>query len=374
MSLVFADDGSPDARTHALVIGIGGYRHLVDGEDEREQVLENVAVLKQLTSPPRSAVAIAEWLVQHGQELRAPLGSLELLVSVAPGDAPALPAGVASGATRQNIQDAYDAWRERCDRNSDNIALFYYCGHGLEKVEHYLLAEDFGASPNNPWLGAFAFDTTRLAFHACAARTQCFFIDACRKLTAAMLRKEPDAHALEQVDHATPECEYDLTIKGSAKNEEAFGPPGEPSYFATALLKALNGSAARNSGAGWNVETGQVAAHITEIMRLVKPSEGTPQRCPAHVTDSTVLLTVADPRVPVILSCVPEAANAVANLGWQAVGAATVEAKTGGPWSFESPPGMFVASAEFAGPPFVAVRTDVFVTPPSIRSPLKCQP
>ena len=74
MTLVFqSPDGLEGARTHVLVIGVGRYPHLKDGSG---RVLENHYGLGQLTSPPLSAAAIADWFV--GAPFRnpaAPLGS-----------------------------------------------------------------------------------------------------------------------------------------------------------------------------------------------------------------------------------------------------------------------------------------------------------
>jgi hypothetical protein len=113
MALIFEknDDNSPS--THALIIGVGGYRHLSGGVDEKQQNIKNVGLLKQLTSPPRSAVAFAEWIMKAADRLRAPLGTVDLLVSPAPDDPDPLPGspvetwditqnGVAQGVAAEN--------------------------------------------------------------------------------------------------------------------------------------------------------------------------------------------------------------------------------------------------------------------------------
>jgi hypothetical protein len=242
MTLIFPDDRGNAPSTHALIIGVGGYRHIEGGADPRQQVVKHVGLLGQLTSPPRSAVAFAQHLIKTGDRLRAPLGSIELLISPAPSDPNPFPLGMNSEpATIANLRAAYGAWRARCDRNHDNVAMFYFCGHGVEKIEQYLLAEDFGDDPNNPWLGSFAFDSTRLAFHACRAATQCFYIDACRKVTSGMLQVRPSASPLETVQEDVAECLHDLTMKASARNTTALGPKKKPSYFTQALIKAFQG-------------------------------------------------------------------------------------------------------------------------------------
>jgi hypothetical protein len=375
VTLLVPDDGAHDARTHALVIGVGGYRHLDGGLEEFEQVLEHVGLLRQLTSPPRSALAFAAWLQDRAPRLRTPLGSLEVLLSVAPGDDLKLPSGFVPGAARQAIEEAYAAWRERCDRHEDNVAVFFFCGHGLEKAEQYLLAEDFGANKLNPWAGAVAIDSTRLGFNACRARTQCFFIDACRNITSRMLLREPQATALEVFDHTTPESQFNLTAKAAARNEEAFGPPRGVSWFTQALLRALDGAAARPGDRGWTVETGGIAAHISEILAMVAGAEGGSGRCSCSTTGSTPLVDVDAPIVPVVLACSPQDANPAATLSWTPIGQGDgALERLGGPWRLETTAGMYQAAARFDDDRFRAAEAHVLATPPRITRTLPCEP
>jgi hypothetical protein len=375
VTLIVPDDGSQDPRTHALVIGVGGYQHLQGGPEERDQVLEQVGLLRQLTSPPRSALAVAHWLQDRAARLHRPLGSVDLLLSVAPGDDLQLPGGVVPGASRGAIEAAYAAWRDRCDRHEDNVALFYFCGHGLEKSEQYLLAEDFGANRLNPWAGAVAIDCTRLAFNACRARTQCFFIDACRSITSKMLLREPQATPLEIFDHTTPESQFNLTAKAAARNEEAFGPPNGVSWFTQALLRALGGAAARPGDRGWTVETGGIAAHINEILEMVNGAGGGTGRCSCTTTGSTPLVDVDAPLVSVVLGCTPDDANGAVTLSWKAVGDGDDGLEQhGGPWRLEAPPGMYQAAAQFDDPRFRPVQAQVLATPPGLTRTFPCAP
>ena len=380
MALVFPDTRGNTPSTHALVIGVGGYRHLRGGADERQQVIEqNVGKLNQLTSPPRSAVAFAQHLLDAKNNLRSPLGSIELLISPAPEDLDPIPAHMSAGLpTMANIRTAYAAWRERCNRHKDNIAIFYFCGHGLEKTQQYLLAEDFGADPLNPWLGAFAFNSTRLAFHACLAETQCFFIDACRNITPAMLRTQPNPPELEIVRDDISNCAFNLTMKASARNESALGPKRDTSYFTQALLKALRGAVASQGATGWNVETGQISAHITEILRTIKKSEGFTQRCPCEVIGNTVLLRILEtPKVNLNLACLPEDANQYVQLVFGRLGGTQIKfpAHQGAPWALYVDAGYYVAEANFQEGGFGNTKREIFVCPPPFRDYyLECGP
>lgn len=301
---------------HAFVIGVGHYRHMSGGVEPKIQTMQNVGILKQLTSPPRSAVAFSDWLISRADNWRVPIATIDLLVSPTQQDPDAgVPDVNFESATIANIQASYASWKNRCDQSPDNIAIFFYSGHGVEKGEHFLLAEDFGAQPNNPWLGAFDFDTTRRAFHSTQAQTQCFFVDACRKITSKMLQQQVMVPPLDIVDLTnSADCLFDLTLKASASNETAHGQPFEPSYFTQAIRAALEGAVAEKSGGKWQVKSGQVSAHIYDVLGLIKIDQNYKQRCTISMTGSAVLLETPTPNVRLSVSCVPSDANAVADL------------------------------------------------------------
>jgi len=376
VSIAFDQIDSSIPQVHALLIGVGGYRHLVGGSDVREQIFDQVGVIDQLTSPPRSALAFAEWFMGTTHTLAQPLGSVDLLVSASPSDTAFSTNGVPTREpTIANIRDAYADWKARCDSHEDNIAIFYYCGHGLEKDDQYLFAEDFGAVKLTPWIGSFAFDETRLGFHTCKAKTQCFFIDACRNITHSMLNTNPTRIPLDMPFFNGVECQHGLTIKATAGGEKALGPREQPSYFLQALLKALDGAAAHETGGGWEVNTGQLAAQITDILGLVNPAEGFSQRCPARVTASTKLLTVTSlPTVQLELSCVPDTANPFASLAcWPVHNIQNKQQQAGGPWTVEVEAGIYHASATFPGGEFQDQSDLTMVGPPVKQVPLKVE-
>jgi hypothetical protein len=376
LALIFGDDGSTSPRTHALIIGVGGYRYLLGGTHESPQTMEHVGLLKQLTSPPRSAVAFAEHLIKTREDWMAPLGSLDLLISPAPDDPVPLPDGWQfSPANSGNIQQAYNDWKQRCDRNDDNMAVFYYCGHGLEKTELHLLAEDFGANPNNPWLGSFAFYATRLAFHKCRAKSQFFFIDACREITSGMLQTVPTQIPLDTIDYAAGECENNLTILGAARNESALGPRQDVSYFTQALIQILTGKVATRNGDGWVIESGEAAKHVTDVIGMINPNEGFKQRCSCQINKNTIFLRVPKPKVGIVLECEPEAANPVVRLSCNAPNPEIFNAQhMGAPWALQVEAGIYEANAQFEGNNFRNVKEYIAAWPMEQIPKLRCSP
>ena len=57
------------------------------------------------------------------------------------------------------------------------MALFYFCGHGLERDKQYLLLEDFGETPLDPLAASIDLDRFHDGMAACAADAQVFIAD-----------------------------------------------------------------------------------------------------------------------------------------------------------------------------------------------------
>src|ERR1700720_4792327 len=140
--------------------------------------------LRQLTSSPKSARAVCDWLCAAGQYAgqanagvnnpAAPLASVDLLVAEEPAAAPH-PAG-ADDPVAVRLIEALEDWIKRCDANPDNIAFLYLCGHGLKLGDLVLLASDFGRSGvNNAWKYAVSLDSIRLGMRKCKAIRQFLF-------------------------------------------------------------------------------------------------------------------------------------------------------------------------------------------------------
>ena len=219
MTLVY-DEPREGPGTHALVIGVGGYDHLHGGISDRKlRRATRYGNLGQLTSPPKSACAVARFLkTSDPMDWAAPLATVDLLVSTAPSDGdPGGEGGHYQRATRDAIQAAFDDWWDRCDTHTENVAVFYFCGHGMQATNQVLLASDFGRT-RNPWAQALDLNKTRQAFNANRARTQVFLIDACREVTTSNVEvPDPNAPPLYEPEMRQPEnCEHDLRSRRRA--------------------------------------------------------------------------------------------------------------------------------------------------------------
>jgi hypothetical protein len=128
MSLVYpsSDPGASTPQAHALLIGVGKYPHLIGGTGP---LAINHFNMGQLPSPPASAQAMANWLIDKRTtthlNLNVPLGTVELLLSPTTYTDPAGMVHIVDDATFANISTAFQSWLTRCNRNPDNIGIFY---------------------------------------------------------------------------------------------------------------------------------------------------------------------------------------------------------------------------------------------------------
>jgi Caspase domain len=125
-----------------------------------------------------------------------PFGTLDLLISPTNGPAsfkddndqliavePAIMTNASTAINRRANQPNSDA---------QNLAIFYFCGHGLSVgLNNGLLVEDFGDDHIDLTIlkNMINVDNLNLATDLIRARKQCFFIDACRNSPTLMAQR-----------------------------------------------------------------------------------------------------------------------------------------------------------------------------------------
>lgn len=364
-------------QTHILIIGVGGYPYLNGGTKAIPQTFDGAQMLGQLSSPPVSAEAFFNMAVELHSEGAwiKPLGSINVLVSPDPTANNLFGGKALEPATIGNIENAYLDWKKLCDADPENVAIFFFCGHGLDKAEHYLLAEDFGQRPDNPWKGSFAFDMTRRAFFSCKARTQLFFIDACRQLSSDMLKTDLPANPIEPPSLLAKDCKFNLTQKAAAANESAYGKKNEVSFYTKALIGALKGNASNNDIGEWRIATGTLSYKMNSFLQLEAPGEGYPQRCISTTSDTTdIIRFTKPPMVPLLVTCTPDAALPFAELSCLDPNTNQGETRPpqGDPWETRIKAGLYKIEANFRGGEYKSNYIFKLVTPPSVNQILNC--
>lgn len=292
-ALAFFDDAHPraDPGTHVLIVGVGKYTH---GKGAGASPVGGD--LRQLTSPPISARAIADWFIESFKNRKKPLVSVSLLISeeqpkaysprgragAAPFNAPA--------ATLANVKKAARIWADRLSSHQDNMAVFYFCGHGASLGQQAaLLLEDFG-EPGAAFDGAIDVNVLRGTMKNSAAIQQVYLLDCCRTNADDLYRNEPSigsrvlSLASFQRGHSAPPQQFVLfpTIDG----EEAFGIKDRASVFSSSIVDALVFAAADGSTGVWRTTTGNLLNAVDQLVRLRVPEQLT-KRSKPNALDAT---------------------------------------------------------------------------------------
>ncbi|MGW2683581.1 caspase family protein [Streptomyces sp. NPDC001414] len=302
------DRRGPGPRVHALVIGVGSYRHLTGGAEAADyDVLVYGEPTTQLTSPPLSATAFARWVAGEMRHPVAHLGSVDVLIS---------PCGLCGPEavfecevpSADAVVEAVDRWRRRCESDPGNVALFFFSGHGADNGRPLLLLEDFARHKNRLLDAAVDLEGLVTGMRSCDAAHQYYFIDACRNRSDRLAALH-SAHTLPLLDITDGnEQRSDLAvIAASVPGWKAGGDQHEVSAYTQALLDALAGRAASLARGEWRVTSLDLYGTVHELTSVAPQ----PQRSGLYV-HGNLPLHVFDgpPEVPLGVRCTPGAATA----------------------------------------------------------------
>ncbi len=320
--LVYTKAGAGPA-THAIVMGVGDYPHLVDGAGRLSEWNDGMS---QLGSPPLSARAFSDWLISTYHNPECPLATVALLLSDGKKTnytPPGQPKVAVERATAANAEAALLEWVKRGNENAGNLLIFFFCGHGaLAGTETSLLLEDFGENDLSPLKGAIDFRQFHLGMDKCKARRQVYFIDACRVATSAVLDAagnyagEPVISGSLRPPKGQPLRRAPVfysTLAGAM----AFARENRPSQYTEALLRALNG-AADNAEADekWRVKPTSLHQGIDALLKHA--AAGSEDFQQVNQTDNLADFPFhelrGDPLVPVFVRCKPQNINGNAEL------------------------------------------------------------
>jgi hypothetical protein len=359
---------------HALVAGVGAYTYLKGGV--RPSAGWPGEYLGQLTSPPRSAEAVGRWLLRmQTTDPVKPLGSLEMVVSpslrlvTGPDDGARVDVEV-EAATLNRLQKSLDRWYKRCDSNQENVALFYFAGHGIQTDTLTLLMEDAGKNRLRFFDQAFDFNGLYESMAWCGAEVQCYFVDACRT------RPEQDKWRKvkpRQLIHAEFKILYRDApmIFSTVEGQAAYGRRGECTEFTTALLEALDRCGAERSmhEGTWQVTTESIGKAIRALLERGSQLPALFQN-DGSARGGAIRTLLGDPLVPFRLSCRPEDALAVASMQLIEDATGQVGAVRGTPerraWADEIRADKYKFEAVFANSRFHLDKEPIWMQPPFV--------
>jgi len=263
--------------THVLIIGVGKYAY---GRDMAESLV--AGDLAQLTSAPISAKAMADWFIRSFRNTAAPLATVSLLISEAqPNPYPSPVPGANCNyqvppATLEQVKAATKRWADRGESHHDNMAVFYFCGHGASLSQQTcLLLEDFG-NPDAAYDAGIDVNILRATMKNSTAIRQAYLLDCCRtdaddiyqheeRLGSRIVSVQP-----LQGGRRVPAQQFVLfpTLDG----EEAFGISNQVSLFTRSIIDAMDFAAADNSTGVWLTTTGRLLDSVDRLVKIRVPA------------------------------------------------------------------------------------------------------
>jgi hypothetical protein len=272
--------------THALIIGVSAYQHFADGKDPTPIGIE--FEMEQLSAAARSASEFAAWLLKEYRCDRARLCSLRVLLSPTDGeqvhpDIGALLAGNYS-ATTTNVKTALMEFRNACNANIDNVAIVYVAGHGVQltKSGAIVLLQDFGDAGSLTELER-TIDMAGVHAgmnHPKTARTQFWFVDACRQKPAIARRFENLNKGALTLTEPPGVTEVSPLFLAAGTGKQAYARVGGITLFCEALLWALRGNVANGPEAGinrWHVPVTALIKQLPDRVNTLAAQESVDQ-------------------------------------------------------------------------------------------------
>jgi hypothetical protein len=308
--------------THALIIGVSEYPHLAGGSAP----VADPWGMEQLTSTATSANKVFEWL--KTARLPAPLATCRLLLS--PSTAEAALAGIADHATVDNVIADADGWRTDASAHAGNVTFFYFAGHGIQRTKEdaVLCLRDFRRTPGPALRQAVDLATIRAGMSPAPGRTeiaksQFYFIDACRVQPEQQTRFEPlETTGVFDKDLAGEDDRSSPIFYSSISNKAALALPDQQTLFSKALLECLTGAAGDSLGedAAGNATWGVTVASLNRAMEMRIAELNRELAADQTYTtggqfkDVPVCLLAGPPMVDVLLSIDPPDACALGKL------------------------------------------------------------
>ena len=359
-------------RTHAIVIAVGHYPHLRNGQHPR------FPGMGELESPPHSAFEFAEWFLTEYDNPSAPRGTLDLYVSAS--STPyqlKRPNGTTidiDPADKAHVTAGIDQWAERVDQDLDDIALFFFCGHGVSAGSHNgLLLQDFFANPKAMFRNALDIDGLKDAMAICKARRQIFFSDACRNTPSGIDQAVQDGGIGDAVltgeRKKSRHGAIDAPIFYSAlAGQQAYGRRGKSSVFTAALLESLRRGAAVKEGGVWQIRTRRMHDSLNVNLRRICRQEKVPYAGASQEDGSDFELHNLSslPKIPVVVRCAPDHAIAQADLAYTSRTGAVTARPTRAPdvWDVDVDADWYEFRADFAPGTYSPCVSPEVVQPP----------
>ena len=231
---------------HVLIAGVSSYLH---GKGGRAKPATIDLGIDQLSAAATSAYLLCQWLLAHQDRFAIPLETLRVLLSPAPEEIERRPelADFGDRCTLQNFLAAAAEWRDDAARHPDSVTMFYFAGHGAQRTkgDSVLLFEDFGDGVGGPLRNAV--DTENILYGMAPARarpqmarTQMYFIDACRVRPSAFKNyRLMHTTSVFEIDELERDDRHAPIFFAATSGSQAYAVPGMQTTFSRILLDIL---------------------------------------------------------------------------------------------------------------------------------------
>jgi hypothetical protein len=277
--------------------------------------------MEQLTSAALSAYRVYEWIVARQAHFPAPLGTVRLLLAPSPAElkVDAGLAAAASSCTLADFQGAASDWRMDAAKDGGGMTIFYFAGHGVQrsKGDSVLLLQDFGDGLGGTLGRAVSAKSLRDGMapsptFPTVARTQLYFIDACR-LQPERFRdyEQMETATIWDIELAGVDDRRAPTYFASVPGTVAYARRGKQTLFSQALLDCLSGGAAELREDGgverWAVTHMSLAERLADYLSELATDAGAEQsiRSDGFGADAVVQYLDAAPTVRVQIEVEP---------------------------------------------------------------------
>ena len=237
---------------HILIAGVSAYPHGLGGQANTARITLGV---DQLSAAATSAFLLYKWLLANQHKFAMPLLTVRVLLSPAMAESQQNQALSQFGdrCTLQNFLAAAGDWRDDAATHSDNVTLFYFAGHGAQrkKGDTVLLLEDFGEAVGGPLRNAVDVDNIFYGMSPSEtrrniARTQLYFIDACRVRPSAFKNYQMmSTTAVFEVEEMGKDDRHAPIFHAATSGSIAYGITGQQTVFNRLLLECLERTAVR---------------------------------------------------------------------------------------------------------------------------------
>lgn len=332
MTLIFDNRAALAAQpgVHLFIVGVSAYAHLPNGSGPPAP---NTFGMQQLSSTALTAYRIYQWFLAHQDNLPLPLATCRLLLSPSPSELAVEPAlaGLAEAGTRANFVREAKGWQQDANLHRDSITIFYFAGHGVQRTKEdaVLLLADFadpnagGVLTNSAELHNLFYGMASTASRPNMARTQIYFVDACRVWPKQFTNFErltvPDIFDVESGGIDDRRAPIFFAALPGAK---AYALRNDQTLFSKALTQCLNGAAAeaKEETAGnqpkWIVSVYSLSETLESQIEQMNESGGYEQdfELGGKIKDVPLHILTAPPTVEASISIEPPEALAYTSL------------------------------------------------------------